>query len=308
VANTEGTSGSIFRRFGERISQLLQSKQLPFAVQIVVALSLFIGGIGFERLLDIGFAEVFTGQQGAIALIMLLFALGAFVLTIVTSILIGHFIHGHRAILEGVESRFGITAQYVPDKGVHGSGVTYTETRKLIERANKSLIFVDWWVGTSDHPESQARKEYYQAIPKRIRRYRKENPASRRGFVHKRIIQMPRDTNLSVMARDTVYAEHIRECVELEAEVDGGITSVYRASPFTYIHFAIIDDKYLVQPILTTDPGGLTRLGAIIFTDPTGSRKLIEVYEEMIEHLNLHRLTNEDISSLSAGSQATQPG
>jgi hypothetical protein len=119
---------------------------------------------------------------------------------------------------------------------------------------------------------------------------------------------MPRGTNLSVMTRDKVYAEHIRECVELEAEVDRGITAVYRASPFTHIHFAIIDDKYLVQPILTTDPGGLTRHGAIIFTDPTDSRKLIEVYEEMIDHLDLDRLNIEDISSLSAGSQATQPG
>jgi hypothetical protein len=118
---------------------------------------------------------------------------------------------------------------------------------------------------------------------------------------------MPKGTNLEVLTHDKVYAEHIKNCVELEAVVNRGITTVYRASPFTHIHFAIIDDRYLVQPILTTDPGGLKRHGAIVFTDPTESRKLIEVYEEMIDHLDLDRLNEQDIASLSVGSQATQP-
>jgi hypothetical protein len=67
--------------------------------------------------LDIGFAEMFRGPEGVVPLVMLLFTLAAIVLTIVASILIGHFFYSHKAILEGVESRFGITAQYIPGFG-----------------------------------------------------------------------------------------------------------------------------------------------------------------------------------------------
>jgi hypothetical protein len=167
------------------------------------------------------------------------------------------------------------------------------------------LLFVDWWVESSEYGESSARQDYYQAITDRIRNYHKENPASRRGFFHERIIQMPKGATLDVLTNDKVYSEHIKDCVELEAEVGRSITAVHRASPFTHVHFAIIDDRYLVQPILTTGENGLQRHGAVIFADPTG--ELIKVYEEMINHLELDRLSPEDMPSISPNSQATQP-
>ena len=306
MANAEDTSGSYFRHLRRRVSQLLQSNQLPLGVQLLVGLIVFIAGIAFQRELDIGFEVLFKHQDGAKWIIMLIFALGAIGLLIVVGTLFGHVFLSHRAILEGVESRFAITARYISDDGVHGGGRTYTETQELIERANESLIFVDWWVGSSNYDESRERKDYYKAITERIRNYRDENSVSGRSFTHKRIIQMPKGTSLSVLKKDKVYAEHISECVQLEARVGRGITEVSRASPFTHLHFAIIDRKYLVQPILTTDPGGLKRHGAIIFADLTESRELVSVYEEMIKHLRLHDLDEEDVTSLSVGSQAIQ--
>jgi len=323
VASTDEISGSFFKRYRKKLLEWLQNNRLPVAVQVLVGIFLFVGGVAFESLLDRGFANVFEGSQGKRWLILLLFAVAAIVLTIVASVLIlslraildkldtehrttrEELNEKYRAIMENVESRFGITAEYISDKKLDRSGLTYKATHRQIDEAKERLLFVDWWVESSEYGDSPERKDYYRAITQRIRDYHRENPASKRGFFHERIIQMPKGTTLDVLANDTVYSEHIKDCLELEAEVSRGTTAVHRASPFTHVHFAIIDDKYLVQPILTTDENGLRRHGAIIFADPTG--ELIEVYEQMIDHLVLDRLSTADLPSISPGSHAAQP-
>ena len=60
------------------------------------------------------------------------------------------------------------------------------------------------------------------------------------------------------------------------------------ATPFTHINFAIIDDRYFVQSILTTEKGKLKRHGAIIFTDP--EHELTDRYRAIIQALDLTKI------------------
>jgi hypothetical protein len=320
VANTDEISSSLFKRYRKKLLKWLQNNRLPVAVQVLVGVFLFVGGVAFESLLDRGLTNAFEGTQGKRWLILLLLTVAAIVLTIVASVLIlslrailekldiehrttrEKVNDSYEAIMKNVESRFGITAEYISDKKQDSSGLTYKATQRLIEQAKERLLFVDWWVESSEYGDSPERKEYYRAITERIRNHRKENSIDRRGFFHERIIQMPKGATLDVLGDDEVYSEHIKDCLTLEAEVSRSVTAVHRASPFTHVHFAIIDDRYLVQPILTTDQDGLRRHGAVIFADPTG--ELIKVYEEMIKHLELDRLSTADLPSISPGSQA----
>ena len=284
-------------RFLQRIGRWLEKGQLPTGVQIFVGVFLFVAGVGFQRLFELGLIKVFKGDQGKIWLIVFLYILSAIVLTIVASIWISSLraiilrvTDEHKTTREDIDRlglRFGLTAEYIDD-----STRTYRRTQELVESAKESLTFVDWWVASSEYGTSPARKDYYQAITDRIEKHLKASrdaTGARGDFSHQRIVQVPEDMNLenvsSALSKDTIYWEHLKKCVELQ-EDNEDITSVYIARPYTHTHFAIIDDKYLVQPILTTGKSGLRRHGAIFYTDPHG--ELIKRYKEMMRRLNKH--------------------
>ena len=332
MANSGGLGGSFFQRFGQKFSDWLESNRVPKVVQILVGVFLFVAGIAFQLLIEKwGLRTVFGGTQGYIWLLIFLYAVSAIVLTIVASVWIGSLNviirratyegqstrdkveasqkvmldtvqttqqeveRGREDILEAVKHLVGLAAEYIDDKDR-----AYRRTQDLIEHARQRLIFVDWWV---DAPEfdstNQARRDYYQAITDRIERHlaqsRKGN-VERDAFSHVRIVQMPNGRDLdaatSTLSRDEVYWEHIKTCIELQ---EGGRkpTSVYTAEPFTLTHFAIIDDV-VVQPILTlSEEKGLTRYGAILYTDRHG--QVIRRYEQLMEDLDRQRLRKEHI-------------
>jgi ElaB/YqjD/DUF883 family membrane-anchored ribosome-binding protein len=294
----------------------------------LVGVFLFVAGIGFQSLFERGFAQVFGGEQGNIWLIIFLYTVSAIVLTIVASVWIGGLssilnrvtavadkvINEHRttreriqttqeaireevdtsqeAILDAVKSMVGLTAEYIDDRDR-----AYRRTQDLIENSRERLIFVDWWVDADKYDTGQPRKDYYQAIAARIERHLDQSRGGRGGgFSHVRIVQMDAGTDLgdvsSILSRDEVYWEHIKTCVELQKPNREKPTSVFIGDPFTRTHFAIIDDVF-VQPILTTDDEGLSRYGAILYTDRHG--ELIERYQQLVGDLQKRRLKKNHI-------------
>jgi hypothetical protein len=307
VANSSDISRSPLKRFGQSLGRWLEQGQLPTGVQIFVGVFLFVAGVSIQRLLELGLLKVFEkDNQGKIWLIVFLYTLSAIVLTIVASIWIGSL----RAVIQRVTTehqttrkdidhlglRFGLTAEYIDD-----SARTYRRTQELVETSKESLTFVDWWVASCEYNKTQERKDYYQAITARIEKHLE---ASRDGrgasgdFSHRRIVQVPEGVDLenvsSVLSKDGVYWEHLEKCVELQ-EDNEGITSVSIARLFTHTHFAIIDDLYLVEPILTTGKRGLARHGAIFYTDPHG--ELINRYKQMIRMFHERTVEEEHITT-----------
>jgi hypothetical protein len=290
VADSDGT-GSPFRRLRETFSEGLQNKRVDRTVKILVGIFLFGAGIVFERWFNEEIGKLFGGEQGDLELILFLLTVSAIVLVIVASVLIGGLSEilrsvtaQHEKTREEITSRFGLTAEYIDDKDR-----AYQRTKELVEKARKSLIFVDRWVDAPTYDDSSARKEYYDAIWNRLDTHLKDianNRAERGDFVHERLVQMPEGTDpgdvSNILSKDKVYWQHISACIE-QADRGKAETYVHIAEPFTLIHFAIIDDIYFVQPILATKKNSLTRYGAIIFNDP--NKALINRYELLMKQM-----------------------
>jgi hypothetical protein len=311
VTNGGGTGRTLLQRFRKGFSEWLETGRLPKATQFMVAVFLFVAGIGFQILFQHRLENVFKDTQGKIWLIILLYIISAIVLTIVASVWIAGLssilnrvigehhdtrteIHSSQeAVLDAVKSMVGLTAEYIDDKDR-----AYERTQHLIQNARERLIFVDWWVDIHRYDTDQARKDYYHAITARIKKHLDESgegKVSKVDFSHSRIVQMEANTELdsvsSILFKDEVYWEHIKTVVELQ-EDRPGLPSVYIAEPYTRAHFAIIDDVF-VQPILTTSSKGLQRYGAILYTDRHG--ELIKRYEQLVDDLEKKRLRKEHL-------------
>ncbi len=210
-------------------------------------------------------------------------------LIIVLSMVFGQAVDERRELFDRFDRmtrRFGLSAEFVEDGPGENGGKTYEATRYLIEKAQRSLFFVDFWVQSHDYHlkdsnTKRRRQEYYDAIITQI-----EKHASNPGETpfHRRIVQMsdadhkPGADNISA---DPVYAECLRRSLTIQqSNPKASVLKV--APPYFHTHFAIIDERYVVWPVLTSSPKGvnLKRHGAIIFDDPTGRfvQRLIAVY------------------------------
>jgi len=170
-----------------------------------------------------------------------------------------------------------LTARFVLDGEANESGKTYQETTRLINEANESLYFVDYWVQTPNYEgevqtESGAakhkrRSEYYKAIERKIEEFRKGGGSKK----HKRIIQVPAQNHGEIdFSRDETFATHIKTCLEIQ-KTNAETTSVRKADRSRlHTHFSIIDSTHIIWPILTIDESGIKRHGAILFEDASG--------------------------------------
>ena len=76
-----------------------------------------------------------------------------------------------------------------------------------------------------------------------------------------------------------------------------------RAKPFTHVNFGLIDVRYFVQSILTTERG-LKRHGAIIFTDP--EHELTDRYKAIIDALDLRKIDESELGITESQPQTGQ--
>ncbi len=168
--------------------------------------------------------------------------------------------------LDEMGRRFGLRVEFVEEDDDTNAGKTYEATTRLIQRAKTSLLFVDFWVKTSNYHErvpsaKGKRQEYYDAIIEQIRNHK--NHSGERPF-HVRMIQKPQD-----IEADPVYSAHLKACCQIQDQYQT-VSVIKIASPHIHAHFAIIDERFVVWPILTSGfkGGSLRRHGALIFDDP----------------------------------------
>jgi hypothetical protein len=196
--------------------------------------------------------------------------------------------------LRGVDDlRFELRVVFVSDgPGAAERGLTYARTRSLVEMARESLVFLDYWVEprrSADGPVNalgdKRRRAYYEAIISKIAA-RKEDGTST-GVFHRRIVQLPGwetgNVWLDAIRNDGVYVGHLKSCRDLQEQHRS--TQIKGAAPYIHTHFAIIDGRHVVLPILRADPekGGLTRHGAIFIEDRNQKfvRKLMELFDKI---------------------------
>ncbi len=179
------------------------------------------------------------------------------------------------AQLERLSRQFGLRAEYVEEQRGKEGGMTYERTRELIEQSQSSLVFVDFWVQTGNYYKRQPaarqrRQAYYQAIVDQIE---KHADSTHDGHFHRRIVQLSEteDGRSPDIAADDLFSRYLARCIHIQ-ERSPRATLIKSAPPYIHTHFAVIDGRYVVWPILTSNPlgGGLRRHGALFFDDPSG--------------------------------------
>jgi len=189
--------------------------------------------------------------------------------------------------VERLSLQFGISVEFVADYPGENDGMTYERTRQLISSAQHSLVFVDYWTETANYREGEEqararRNAYYGEILSQIELSARRN---RDGApFHRRIIQFPGlvDPDERVaLSGDESFLGYTRQCLAYQ-EVWPRSTVVKICPPHVNMHFAVIDRRFVILPILTSSPrgGGLRRHGALIFEDRVGElvAKLMNIY------------------------------
>ena len=283
-------------------------RKLPTLAQILHRPTLITGVGFFAGVFATAILHAFTGEMlnttekviwGIVSFLALMVSLAI--------ILIGRVgqeaLNNQKKILDELEEKFGLKAEFIRDE--EDTGRSYRRTQEYIENSKTNMLFVDSWVECTHYDESQRRKDYYRAIEDRIKRKlddRRRSGAETSGIFYRRITQLPPGKQPSAILKDKVYSEHLKKCAKLQ-EGRREIIRVDRAKPFTHINFGIIDDRYFVQSILTTE-GGLRRHGAIIFTDPEG--ELIERYKSIILALELDKIDESELVITESQLQTNQ--
>ena len=216
-------------------------------------------------------------------------------------------------------NRTGLSVEYVAD-GVNGQ--SYDRAAILIENAKESLTFVDMWepfehyhIGSTGR--LGARQRFYQAIISQV-----EHHKNGQEMFHRRIVQVPpeyADKPVPFLL-DPYFDDYLRHMISIQA-IHYQACSV-RITP-THVmktHFIIIDRRYIILPVLTTD--GATnhqiRHGALFFDDRDGDlfRSLRGIYraidaqaypltEKHLVARKVHVLTGEEQRSTGEEQRST---
>jgi hypothetical protein len=168
-------------------------------------------------------------------------------------------------------TRTGLSVEYVEDGD---TGESYQRATALIRAAKNSLTFVDMWEPYEDYqlgaPERvEARKDFYSAIINQV-----EHHQHGREMFHRRIVQVPEQYAGRIVPfnLDPYFSDYLARIAEIR--VNHYETCSLRITPVHVIkaHFIIIDRRYIVLPILTTDANTnhQIRHGALFFDDRDG--------------------------------------
>ncbi len=177
--------------------------------------------------------------------------------------------------------RTGLSVEYVEDGE---SGESYARATALIRAAKDSLTFVDMWEPYEDYqlgsPERvEARKEFYQAIIAQVEHHQHSHE-----MFHRRIVQVPEQFAGQIVPfnLDPYFSEYLDRIAQIQ--VNHYESCSLRITPVHVMkaHFIIVDRRYIVLPILTTDANTnhQIRHGALLFDDRDGDlfRSLRGIY------------------------------
>lgn len=304
-----------WQRVKTAFANWLETGRLSVGWQIAIGIFLFLAGAVGQHFLQVGLGKLSRSVYANVWILILLLTVAVVALTITAAVLLSglkviidrfkkdhkdatdtaktnqetilNAVSDHHAVIlqefESLASRFMLEAEFIA-----GAERAYERTKQLVEKANKSLVFLDWWVtGTTNTSADRARVEYYQAITKRLEEYINDHSdGSHNGdLFHERIIQIPEGEDPTCLAKDTVFADYLRKCGELQRGNES-ITSVSKATPLIQTHLVIIDDTHIVQTLLTSneEEGSLQRYGVIVYHD-NQRKELVNRYKTIIKRL-----------------------
>jgi hypothetical protein len=262
----------------------------PSIIRAIVLLAAFLAGA-----LALLLADRLLGKALDTPTRVISAELGGVLIALVALILLISFDSRERArqiaslstTIDSIARQFGLLVEFIPDHPGQEDGMSYERTRQLIARAEKNLVFVDFWVETGYYREGdehvrQRRQSYYEEILSQIE-LRARHDVDGPPF-HRRIVQLPKviDPERGAgLSTDESFVDYLRQCLALQ-ELAPRASVVKISQPHVHIHFVIIDMRYVVLPILTASPpgGGLRRYGALLFDDQAGDlvRRLMDIY------------------------------
>jgi hypothetical protein len=167
-----------------------------------------------------------------------------------------------------IATRTGLRVEYIED-GIEEN--SYRRVAELIEQANANLTFVDVWASyggyQTDKPVVRStREDYYQVVIRQVDRHKEDQ----RHF-HRRIIQFPGEYENKILPleNDPLFLNYLRHVAKMQEDHPRSC-SIKRATTYINTHFIMIDEKYIVLPILTYGNQRQERHGALIFDDIHG--------------------------------------
>lgn len=249
-------------------------------MKILVPFITFVAGILIPIVIDRAIKGVITDFQIliiAIIVLSILFAALIIALSIVfseTKDVHNQIINIQMEVLSNLDKaalQFGLLVEFIVDTPGRNDGASYEVSKKLIQEAKHSIVFLDAWTQTKDYYSSanatKKRQAYYDAIIQQIEKHKFGDKT-----FHKRIIQTPEFGSQGfTLTGGEIFRNYLIKCFSIQNEPQAAHVSVIKFAPLIFnAHIIMIDDSYLIWPILTFDPkrGTLRRHGAIFFNDP----------------------------------------
>ena len=177
--------------------------------------------------------------------------------------------------LSNISNRIGLHVEYIKDGE---TGKSYLKSAELVEKSIKSVISIGDWEPFPNYLVSNinvnknsgsskiltARRRFYEALTKQVSLHQGNAP------YYQRVVQVPEEYKHKRLPFevDQILFEHLLKVSALNNHT----SSLRKTSMILNLHFTIIDDRYIIIPILTgIKKVHQTRHGALFFDDPQGN-------------------------------------
>lgn len=282
---------------GELLTALLRSEQAARVFKFAVPVTTFVLGILAQHLLE---EYLSAGTVGQLPLVVLTFVAGLLVIAVgvqthtsatdlrLLASSVNQRADDLTALLGSLRDATGLTAEYVEDGA---TGESYARAVELISQAQSTITIVDYWEPFEDYQAddggatdttSAARGAFYAAIEEAVQRHKMGS-----HLFHRRVVQIPQQRLAQPIpfAVDPPFEEYLGRIATVQQEAPRCCR--LRVAPAQIrFHFIMIDERFLILPILRTDEGKRqqTRLGALFFDDRLG--ELARTFRGMYQDLD----------------------
>ena len=189
-------------------------------------------------------------------------------------------------MLVDISKRTGLIVEYIEDGN---SGKSYQRTTELLRNSQSSLTFVDYWEPYRSYQKQandvpSVRSDYYNEVKKQVDRHKSD-----KDTFHRRIVQIPPSLmNVHIpFETDPAFLEYLIFTENIQRHYPTSC-KIKLASASIRMPFIVVDKRYVVLPILTSDSSTQkqTRHGALFFDDRQGDliKCMMSIYKIIDAH------------------------
>ncbi len=243
----------------------------------------FFLGIIFQQL----FSQWISSKD--VILLSILIIIVSLIFLFTASLIILHSIDKRFDVVDSrlmdIAIRTGLRVEYIEDGS---DGASYRRSADLIENARHSIMFVAPWQPFKEYisgPSNlrNARQAYYETIKSKVNRHKNDEIP-----FHRRIIQIPKEYEGKPLPFqiDSMFFEYLNYVAEVQ-EAHPRSCLLRRATARINTHFTLIDNRYIVMPILSYyRTERQIRHGALFFDDGQGDlvKSLNSIYQIIDAH------------------------